>query len=95
MTIVIVVTIAFFVLTLAGTILSRRSAYRWADAEQLRRDNPGVGLAARGQSSVSEPPTPAEAPRGPLSPTAPTPHGSRAPHPSDRIVIRGFDSPSR
>lgn len=86
MQIVIIVTIVFFVLTLAGTWLARRSAYTWADNEKamgpdgVRADVP----QASGTSNASAAPT------GPVVRGSPTRAASRP----NQVVITGFDSPT-
>ena len=68
MKLVIAVTVAFFVVTLAGTYLARRSAYSWAANERAsgpdpeRADKgpgvapaPGEGRAARTSRPTSRP----------------------------------------
>lgn len=94
MQIVIVVTIVFFVLTLAGTWLARRSAYTWADNERA----PGHGAStvppetradAAGQSATKP-----NAIR-PSTSTDPRPTGTRQPTRPTQIVVTGFDTPSK
>lgn len=85
MKIVIIVTLVFFVLTLAGTWLARRSAYSWADNE--RAMDPGAGSQRpEGASGASAP----EASRARAGAAA-RPTASRSE--PQRIVVRGFDDP--
>ena len=84
MKVVIIVTIVFFVLTLAGTWLARRSAYSWADNERPMGDGP----APAGDARIV--PAPEKAPTPRTAGGARTPTSARAQQP---IVVRGFDDP--
>ncbi|MBX3315248.1 MAG: hypothetical protein KF902_00135 [Phycisphaeraceae bacterium] len=84
MQIVIIVTIVFFVLTLAGTWLARRSAYTWADNER----------AMGNEADASRPETRVDAP-GPGRSTDQRTPGTRQPTRSTQIVVTGFDTPTK
>lgn len=89
MQIVIIVTIVFFVLTLAGTWLARRSAYTWADNERamgpdgIRPESSSSGVNGGSPSTTSATPTRLA---GHTSP-------ARATLRPNQIVITGFDAP--
>lgn len=85
MQIVIVVTIVFFVLTLAGTWLARRSAYTWADNERSMGPD-GVRPNAPHASGASNVSAASSGPAGRSSP-------ARAATRPNQVVITGFDSP--
>lgn len=89
MEIVIVVTIVFFVLTLAGTWLARRSAYTWADNEKAMGTDgarpEGASFGVQGGSASTVPSRPA----GPAGHSSPARAASRP----NQVVITGFDAP--
>jgi hypothetical protein len=82
MKIVIGVTVVFFVLTLLGTWLARRSAYTWADNEKSM----GPSGSPASDATGAPPPrtTGSTNPGRAASPRASTPQ---------RIVATGFDDP--
>lgn len=91
MQIVIIVTIVFFVLTLAGTWLARRSAYTWADNERsmgpdgVRPEGPSPRAGATSSTAPSAPAHPSRS-KGHVSPT----HAASRPN---QVIVTGFDTP--
>lgn len=82
MKIVIGVTVAFFVLTLLGTWLARRSAYSWADNEKSM----GSGRSSTPDATQA----PSSRPSGLATPARSGPPRTRSPQ---QIVATGFDDP--
>lgn len=78
MKLVIAVTVAFFVVTLAGTYLARRSAYSWAANERASGPDPEQ---KSGGSGTAPAPRQANGPRA----SHPTPK---------QTVVTGFDTPT-
>lgn len=82
MKIVIGVTVAFFVLTLLGTWLARRSAYTWADNEKSM----GSGNSPAPDAAQA----PSARPNGAANPARSASRSAKLPQ---RIVATGFDDP--
>ncbi len=83
MKLVVIVTIVFFVVTLAGTYLARRSAYSWAANEKSPPPDPST---PRSGATPDNTPAPASHSRAVASP-------SRAQTRPQQTVVTGFDTP--